>query len=160
MTSIEAVRRIHAACGRGDCAPGRSRRSDDVGRELATLPGPLPWLQPLRRREQVLQRLLTLAGTVALHRFAPAAMFGDASSVVSPVDPELTAHGTGGCSAEVDEVHVGHFGDAGMAVRRGQRRLPRGEQRRRQRRQRTRGAHRSGGLSDGVRRAARRARRG
>lgn len=117
MNAIETVQQIYAAFGRGDVPAILQHLAPDVEWEYATAPGPIPWLQPLRGREQVPRFFDALFSHVEITRFELGKLFGDADTVVDLVTLEYTARATGRQVREVDEVHIWHFNAAGQVQR-------------------------------------------
>ena len=117
MTPIETVQQIYAAFGRGDVPFILAQLADDVEWEYATAPNPIPWLQPLRGREQVPEFFEALFAGMEITRFEIGKIFGDDATVVDLVTLEYTAKGTGRKVQETDEVHIWHFNAAGQVQR-------------------------------------------
>lgn len=117
MTPIESVQQIYAAFGRGDVPFILAQLADDVEWEYATEPNPIPWLQPLRGRDQVPRFFEALFAGIEITRFEVTKIFGDDSTVVDLVTLEYTAKSTGRKVQEVDEVHIWHFDAAGKVAR-------------------------------------------
>lgn len=117
MTPIETVQSIYAAFGRGDVPAILACLADDVQWEYATAPNPVPWLQPLRGRDQVPRFFDTLMSQVEFHRFAPTRVLADGLLVVGLCDFEATVRATGKRIDEVDEVHLFHFDAQGRVAR-------------------------------------------
>ena len=85
--------------------------------ENGTAPNPVPWLQPLRGRDQVPRFFDTLAAQVEFHRFVPKQVVGEGALAVGLVDLEATVRATGKRVVEVDEVHLFHFEAQGRVAR-------------------------------------------
>ncbi len=117
MTPIETVQHIYAAFGRGDVPAILDCLADDVEWEYGGSPNPVPWLQPLRGRQQVPRFFDTLATQVEFHSFVPKQCLGDGKLVVGIVDLDATVRATGKRVFEVDEVHLFHFDERGRIAR-------------------------------------------
>ena len=117
MTPIETVQHIYAAFGRGDVAAILDCLADDVEWEYGGSTSPVPWLQPLRGRQQVPRFFDTLATQVEFHSFVPKQCLGDGRLVVGLVDLDATVRATGKRVVEVDEVHLFHFDERGRVAR-------------------------------------------
>lgn len=117
MTPIETVQQIYAAFGRGDVPAILERLADDVEWEYATAPNPVPWLQPLKGRDQVPKFFEALFANIEITRFEVNKIFGDDATVVDLVTLDYTARATGRRVQEVDEVHIWHFDAAGRVQR-------------------------------------------
>lgn len=117
MTPIETVQQIYAAFGRGDVPAILAQLADDVEWEYATAPNPIPWLQPLRGRDQVPGFFEALFAGIEITLFEVNKIFGDDSTVVDLVTLEYTARATGRKVQEIDEVHIWHFNAAGKVQR-------------------------------------------
>jgi len=117
MNRIDTVQQIYAAFGRGDVPAILQQLAEDVEWEYATGPNPIPWLQPLRGRDQVPKFFEALFSNVEITRFEVGKIFGDAETVVDLVTLEYTARATGRKVQEVDEVHIWHFNAAGQVQR-------------------------------------------
>jgi ketosteroid isomerase-like protein len=114
---VTTVQQIYAAFGRGDVPFILALLADDVEWEYATFPNPVPWLQPLRGRDQVPRFFQTLAEMIEFHGFVPKLVVGEGPTVVGLVDLDATVRSTGKRVVEVDEVHIWHFDDAGRVAR-------------------------------------------
>ena len=117
MTPIETVHHIYAAFGRGDVPAILACLADDVEWEYGAAPNPVPWLQPLRGRDQVPRFFDTLMTQVEFHRFVPKHVVGEGALAVGIVDFEATVRATGKRVVEVDEVHLFHFDAQGRVAR-------------------------------------------
>lgn len=117
MNRIDIVQQIYADFGRGDVPAILQRLAEDVEWEYATGPSPIPWLQPLKGREQVPKFFEALFSSVEITRFEVGKIFGDADTVVDLVTLEYTARATGRKVQEIDEVHIWHFNAAGQVQR-------------------------------------------
>lgn len=117
MNRIDIVQQIYADFGRGDVPAILQRLAEDVEWEYATGPNPIPWLQPLKGREQVPKFFEALFSSVEITRFEVGKIFGDADTVVDLVTLEYTARATGRKVQEIDEVHIWHFNAAGQVQR-------------------------------------------
>lgn len=109
MNPIETVRHIYAGFGRGDIPAILACLADDVQWEYGGSPNPVPWLQPLRGREQVPAFFQTLGAHLEFDRFEPKHVLGDGALVVGVCDFEATARASGKRIVEIDEVHLFHF---------------------------------------------------
>jgi hypothetical protein len=117
MTPVETVQHIYAAFGRGDVPAILACLAGDVEWEYDTAPNPVPWLQPLRGRNQVPRFFDTLMTQVEFQRFVPKQVLGEGSLVVGIVDLDATVRATGKRVVEVDEVHLFHFDAQGQVAR-------------------------------------------
>jgi ketosteroid isomerase-like protein len=117
MNAIETVQQIYAAFGRGDVPTILQHLAEDVEWEYATAPNPIPWLQPLRGRDQVPRFFEALFAGIEITRFEVTKIFGDDRTVVDLVTLHYTARATGQQVQEVDEVHIWHFNEAGRVQR-------------------------------------------
>lgn len=117
MTPIDTVQHIYAAFGRGDVPAILACLADDVEWEYGSTPNPVPWLQPLRGRDQVPRFFQALGEQVEFHRFQPTRVLGDGALVVGLCDLEATVRATGKRVVEVDEVHLFHFDAQGRVAR-------------------------------------------
>ncbi|MEN9628528.1 MAG: hypothetical protein RJA10_1755 [Pseudomonadota bacterium] len=117
MTPIETVQRIYAAFGSGDLAFILSRLAPDVEWEHDTFPNPVPWLQPLRGRDEVPRFFQALQAHVEFHHFEPTQFLGDGLTVVDLVDVSFTVKATGQRVTEIDEVHIWRFNKQGLVQR-------------------------------------------
>jgi hypothetical protein len=117
MSPIETVQHIYAAFGRGDIPAILACLAEDVEWEYGAAPNPVPWLQPLRGRDQVPRFFDTLATQVEFHSFLPKHVLAEGPLVVGIVDFDASVRATGKRVVELDEVHLFHF-DAGGRVRR------------------------------------------
>ena len=117
MNRIDTVQQIYAAFGRGDVPAILQKLAEDVEWEYATGPNPIPWLQPLRGRDQVPKFFEALFSNIEISRFEVGKIFGDGDTVVDLVTLEYTARATGRKVQEIDEVHIWHFNAAGQVQR-------------------------------------------
>jgi ketosteroid isomerase-like protein len=117
MTPIETVQQIYAAFGRGDVPAILARLAADVEWEYATGANPIPWLQPLKGRDQVPRFFEALQANIEITRFEVGKIFGDGSTVVDLVNLDYTARASGRQVQEIDEVHIWHFNAAGNVQR-------------------------------------------
>lgn len=117
MNPVETVQQIYAAFGRGDVPAILQHLAEDVEWEYATAPNPIPWLQPLRGRDQVPRFFEALFSHIEITRFEVTKLFGDATTVVDLVDLDYTTRATGMQVQERDEVHIWHFNAAGQVQR-------------------------------------------
>lgn len=117
MKSIETVQQIYAAFGSGDVPAILARLAEDVEWEYATAANPIPWLQPLKGRDQVPKFFEALFAGMEITRFEVGKIFGDEHTVVDLVTLEYTARATGRKVQEVDEVHIWHFNGSGQVQR-------------------------------------------
>lgn len=117
MNRIDTVQQIYAAFGRGDVPAILQHLAEDVEWEYATAPNPIPWLQPLRGRDQVPKFFEALFAGGEITRFEVNKIFGDEDTVVDLVTLEYTARATGRKVQEIDEVHIWHFNAAGQVQR-------------------------------------------
>lgn len=117
MTPIERVEQIYAAFGRGDVPYILSCLASDVDWEHDTFPNPVPWLQPLRGRDQVPAFFEALMSRVDMNVFQPRQFFADGNTVVDLVDVEFTVKATGKRVVEPDAVHIWRFNDQGLVQR-------------------------------------------
>lgn len=117
MTPIETVRQMYEAFGRGDVPAILARLAPDVQWEHDTFPNPVPWLQPLNGRDNVVRFFEVLGAQVEFHSFVPRELLAQGSLVVSLVDFEATVRATGKRVIERDEVHLWRFNDQGLVQR-------------------------------------------
>ena len=117
MSPIETVRHIYAAFGRGDVPAILACLAEDVEWEYGQPPNPAPWLQPRRGRAAVPGFFDVLMSNVEFNRFEPTRQLADGLLVVGLVDFEATVRKTGRKVAEVDEIHLFHFNEAGLVQR-------------------------------------------
>lgn len=94
MTPIETVQQIYTAFGRGDVPAILQHLAPDVEWEYGTAPNPIPWLQPLKDRDQVPKFFEALFSNIEITRFEVGKIFGDASTVVDLVTLEYSASAT------------------------------------------------------------------
>lgn len=112
---IDKTQHIYAAFGRGDIAAILAELADDVQWEYDT-PNPIPWLQPLRGRDQVPGFFASLAA-IEITRFVPYRFFGEGKLVLVMVDIGFTVRATGKQVHEPEELHIWHYDDAGRVAR-------------------------------------------
>lgn len=117
MTPIERVQQIYAAFGRGDVPHILSGLASDVDWEHDTFPNPVPWLQPLKGRDQVPAFFEVLMSNVEITVFKPKQFFAGGNTVVVLLDLEFTGRSTGKRVVEPYEVHIWRFNDQGEVQR-------------------------------------------
>jgi uncharacterized protein len=117
MTPIETVQHLYAAFGRGDVPAILACLAEDVQWEHDTFPNPVPWLQPLKGREQVPRFFEALAGHIDFSRFEPKTILAQGDTVVSLIDLEATVRRTGKRVVEIDEIHIWRFNAQGQVTR-------------------------------------------
>jgi len=117
MTPIETVQLMYAAFGRGDVPAILSCLASDVEWEHDTFPNPVPWLQPLRGRDQVPKFFEALLSRVEMNVFEPRHFLADGKLVVDLIDVEFTVKATGKRVVEPDAVHIWRFDDQGLVKR-------------------------------------------
>ncbi|MBK9136205.1 MAG: nuclear transport factor 2 family protein [Betaproteobacteria bacterium] len=114
MTPIETVQQIYGDFGRGDVPAILARLAPDVQWEHDTFPNPVPWLQPLNGRDNVVRFFEVLGAQVEFHAFAPREILAEGRLVVALVDLEGTVRATGKRIVERDEVHIWRFNEKGL----------------------------------------------
>ena len=117
MTPIETVQHLYAAFGRGDISTILAGLAEDVEWDHDAFPNPVPWLQPLRGRDQVPRFFQALADNVEMNVFAPKMFFADGLTVVDLVDVEFTVRATGKRVIDSDVVHLWRFNERGLVQR-------------------------------------------
>lgn len=115
--AIETVQGIYAAFGRGDVPALLASLADDVEWEYGQPPTPVPWLRPLRGRDQVPRFFEALLGAVEMNRFEPTRLLADGDLVTALCQVEFTVRASGRRVVERDEVHLWHFDPAGKVSR-------------------------------------------
>ncbi len=116
MKTIETVKAIYQAFGRGDVPAILEHVSDDVDWEYGSVDAGVPWLQRRRGREGVAEFFRSLAA-IEMTRFEIHDIVGDERVVVGLVGLELTVKATGKRVVEADEAHIWRFDDRGRVVR-------------------------------------------
>jgi uncharacterized protein len=116
LAHADSVREIYQAFGRGDTDAILEHLADDVEWEYGPNSTDVPWLQPLRNRDNVPQFFEALAG-LEIHRFEPTMLLENGHVVVALIDLEATVRATGRRVIEVDEVHIWHFNEAGAVIK-------------------------------------------
>ena len=111
MNPIERVQQLYAAFGRGDVPHILAGLASDVDWEHDAFPNPVPWLQPLKGRDQVPTFFEVLMSNVEITVFKPTQFFADGNTVVVLLDLEFTVRATGKRVIEPDEVHIWRFND-------------------------------------------------
>jgi ketosteroid isomerase-like protein len=117
MNPIERVQQLYAAFGRGDVPHILAGLASDVDWEHDAFPNPVPWLQPLKGRDQVPTFFEVLMSNVEITVFKPTQFFADGNTVVVLLDLEFTVRATGKRVIEPDEVHIWRFNDQGLVQR-------------------------------------------
>lgn len=115
MANVDVVGRIYEAFGRGDVPAILEHLAEDVEWEYGVNSTDVPWLQPLRGREEVPRFFEALSG-MEFHRFEPKTLLESDNVVVALVDLEATVRETGQRISEEDEVHIWYF-DGDRVVR-------------------------------------------
>ncbi len=108
MQNVDAVKRIYEAFGQGDLATILEHLAEDVEWEYGTASTEVPWLRPLRGREEV-PRFFEALGALEIRRFEPHTFLTSGDTVVALVNFEAVAKATGGRIREEDEAHIWHF---------------------------------------------------
>lgn len=116
MPHKETVQEMYAAFGRGDVSAILERLAPDIEWEYDASPTEVPWLQPRQGRSGAAEFFASLAN-LEFHRFEPRMILEEGTTVVVLVDIEATVRKTGLRVAEIDEVHIWHFGDDGLVTR-------------------------------------------
>ena len=117
MTPIETVQQIYAAFGRGDVPAILGMLADDVDWEHDTFPNPIPYLQPLKGRDQVPRFFQALNETIEITSFVPTTFMASGNTVVDLVDLEFTVRANGKRVIERNEVHIWRLNDRGLVQR-------------------------------------------
>lgn len=117
MTPIATVQQIYTAFGRGDIPGILALLADDIEWEYGAFPNPVPWLAPLRGRDQVPAFFEALLSRVEMNVFVPKHVMTDGRLVVAVCDVEFTVRATGKRVVERDEVHLWHVDDRGLMQR-------------------------------------------
>jgi uncharacterized protein len=117
MSPIETVETMYAAFGRGDVPTILSCLAEDVEWEYGSHGAPLPWLQPLRGRNQVPHFFQALQQGIEITRFVPTHIMGKDRVVVALIDLTFTVKASGRSLEEPDEAHIWHFNDKGQVQR-------------------------------------------
>ena len=117
MTPVETVQHLYAAFGRGDVPTILAGLADDVDWEHDAFPSPVPWLQPLRGRDQVPRFFETLFSHCEIMRFEPKLFLAEGSTVVDLIDVEFTVRSTGKQVKEPDAVHIWRLDERGLVQR-------------------------------------------
>jgi hypothetical protein len=116
MSSIDTVRKIYEAFGKGDVPAILETISEDCEWEYGLGKNPVPWLQPRRGKKGAGEFFASLAAMEISH-FAVKEIVGDGKLVVALVDIDFTVKATGKKVSERDEVHVWRFDDRGRVAR-------------------------------------------
>jgi len=116
MKTIDTVKRIYEAFGRGDVPAILEHVAEDVDWEYGAVDAGVPWLQRRRGREGVASFFASLAG-MEITRFEVHDVVGDERVVVALVGIDFTVKATGKKVSEADEAHVWRFDDRGRIVR-------------------------------------------
>lgn len=110
MANVDVVGKIYEAFGRGDVPAILEHLADDVEWEYGLNSTDVPWLQPLRGRDEV-PRFFEALSAMEFHRFEPKTFLEADNIVVVLVDLEATVRETGQRISEEDEVHIWRFED-------------------------------------------------
>lgn len=118
MNHLATISDVYAAFGRGDVPAILAHLADDIDWEYDTFPNPVPWLQPLRGREQIPQFFEALLSRVQMTQFEPRGFFTNGSNtVVDLIDVKFIVRATGKEVVEPEAVHIWHFNDQGQVQR-------------------------------------------
>ena len=116
MTNLEKVQDIYQAFGAGDIPRIISYLSPSVVWEYGVNSTDVPWLQPRRGPEDVVNFFQSLAA-LEFQRFVPKRFLADGDLVVALIDLEGTVKATGRRVTEEDEVHIWNFDTSGQVTR-------------------------------------------
>lgn len=114
---IATVQSIYEAFGRGDVPTLLAHLASDIEWEYGAAPNDVPWLQRRRGHAGFVGFLESLAGNLQLTRFQPTELLAGQDKVVVLLTIEGVVPRTGRTIAEVDEVHIWHFGPDGKVSR-------------------------------------------
>ena len=117
MTPMETVQNIYAAFGRGDLPAILATLAEDIDWEHDTFPNDVPWMQPLKGRDQVPRFFQALAEQVTFNSFKPTRVIADGDLVIALCDVDYVVRATGKRVVEIDEVHLWRFNAQGRACR-------------------------------------------
>ena len=116
MSNVHTVQDIYAAFGRGDIPAILAHLADDIEWDHGMSDAGVPWLQPLKGRNEVPKFFQALSGLEFL-KFEPKTLLENADVVVAIIDVTLIVKATGRTITEVDEVHIWRFDDRGRVAR-------------------------------------------
>jgi uncharacterized protein len=114
MEPVERLQQLYAAFGRGDVPTILAGLAEDVDWEYGGSRNPVPWLQPLKGRAQVVKFFETLARELDITQFEPKTFLSQGLLVVDLIDVAFTVRATGKHVVEPEAVHIWHFNEAGL----------------------------------------------
>lgn len=117
MSPIDTVQGIYAAFGQGDLPAILAKLADDIDWEHDTFPNEVPWMQPLKGRDQVPRFFQALAEQVDFKDFKPTRLLADGDLVVALCDVDYVVRATAKRVVEIDEVHLWRFNAQGQVSR-------------------------------------------
>ena len=118
MGNLETVQGIYQAFGTGNIpgildALSENVEWDGVYERART---DVPWIQPLKGKENVVQFFQNLMENVNLKSFVPKTFLDGGEVVVALIDLELEVKKNGKAIVETDEAHVWRFDSSGKVV--------------------------------------------
>ena len=116
MNHEETVRAMYEAFGRGDIDAIIERLAPDVQWDCDRGANDVPWLQPLRGRNEVPRFFAALAEHLDLNRFEPKVILGSGDIVLVMFEIEATARSTGKAIPERRGAHIWQFDAAGRVT--------------------------------------------
>lgn len=116
MSNMETVQNIYAAFGCGDIPAILERLAADVEWEYGMTEAGVPWLQPLRGRNEV-PRFFQSLSALEFQKFEPKTFLESGNMVVALIDVSFVIRATGKTITEEDEVHIWHFDSQGQVMR-------------------------------------------
>lgn len=117
MHTIETVKAIYAAFGRGDVPAILEKIADQVGWEYGWTEHEVPWLVPRKDKQGVAAFFGVAATALAFERFEVTHIVGDERLVVALTDLDARVVATGKLIRERGEAHIWHFDPQGRVIK-------------------------------------------
>ena len=113
MSHADTIRSMYEAFGRGDINAILEPLAQDVQWDCDRAPNDVPWLQPLRGRNEVPKFFAALRDHLDLRRFEPKLILESGNTVLVLYEVEAYARSTGRRIPESQAAHVWQFDQAG-----------------------------------------------
>lgn len=117
MSHTGTVQKIYEAFGQGNIPAILECVSPSVEWEYGVNSTDVPWLQPRRGREGVVEFFQALGGALEVTKFQPKVLLEQGNLVVALTDFEATVKATGRQIVEEDDVHIWYFDSDGLVSR-------------------------------------------
>jgi ketosteroid isomerase-like protein len=116
MKNLETVQQIYANFGQGNIPAILEQLADSIEWEYGINSTKVPWIQPHKGRQEVIQFFQSLAA-LEFDNFQVKTLLEADNVVVGLVDVELTIKANGRRITEEDEVHIWYFDSEGKVSR-------------------------------------------